>query len=348
MRIVEVHCSIELCGITKALLSTPQMQRLRQLKQLGTSFVTYIGTTHTRFEHSLGVMHLAEQLLLAISKRQPKLGITQKDIACVKIAGLLHDIGHGPYSHVYDGIFLGQLRQAEEKGEWLGHEFQPSDLHDTEHTRMDGWAHEDASLMMVDAMLKHLGLEIDESNLDAPLRQIGDGIDAKRFGIWDRTMERGCERSDDSDDESDCDEGDFEEDEEPLPIELVLTSRDWIFIKECIVGGPLPPKGVSIKKSNRLIQQSELLGRPDPLKEFLYDVVSNRHSGLDMDKADYLARDTLKAHGSNCIKDLLPKLIEKALVAWGDCNDPSSCFRCRNNSGRKPSPGARPEQHLMM
>ena len=69
-------------------MSTPQVQRLRQLKQLGTSDFTYINTTHTRFEHSLGVCHLAGELLTKIDKRQPQLGITPKDIACVKIAGL--------------------------------------------------------------------------------------------------------------------------------------------------------------------------------------------------------------------------------------------------------------------
>ena len=97
---------------------------------------------HTRFEHSLGVMHLSEQLLLGIRGRQPQLGITDKDIICVKIAGLLHDIGHGPFSHVYDGIFRKQLKQAEEKGEWLGHKFDTSIYKDLPEV-MDGWAHEE-------------------------------------------------------------------------------------------------------------------------------------------------------------------------------------------------------------
>lgn len=72
------------------------MQRLRGLKQLGVSEMTYIPTTHSRFEHSLGVAALAENILREIKKKQPRLQITEKDIICVKIAGLLHDIGHGP------------------------------------------------------------------------------------------------------------------------------------------------------------------------------------------------------------------------------------------------------------
>ncbi len=77
----------------KCIIDTPHMQRLRGLKQLGISEMTYMSTTHTRFEHSLGVAHLAQAVLLKIAEKQPKLNITEKDIVCVKLAGLLHDIG---------------------------------------------------------------------------------------------------------------------------------------------------------------------------------------------------------------------------------------------------------------
>jgi deoxynucleoside triphosphate triphosphohydrolase SAMHD1 len=60
--------------------------------------------------------------------------------------------------------------------------------------------------------------------------------------------------------------------------EAILTSRDFIFIKECILGGPLPG-------------EKEFIGRPDRSQEWLYDIVSNRRSGLDVDKLDYFARD---------------------------------------------------------
>lgn len=50
--------------------------------------------------------HLADQVATMISLHQPHLGITIEDIRCVKIAGLCHDLGHGPYSHVYDGVFI--------------------------------------------------------------------------------------------------------------------------------------------------------------------------------------------------------------------------------------------------
>lgn len=312
-----VHGSIELCPLTKALIDTRHVQRLRELKQLGAADLTYINATHTRFEHSLGVMYLSEQILLSIIKKQPKLNVTPKDVLCVKIAGLLHDLGHGPYSHVYDGLFRTQLMQSKKRKTLVGDDDLSNDK------IMDGWAHEDASLMMIDSMLADLGLKIDESNLDEPLRQIGDGIDARRFGLKADVSEVAFD--DDSDKDGESDSGDYD-DESPLPMNKVLTSRDWIFIKECIVGGPLPPIGMSIAKfkASAECRHDDFIGRPQYLndtclyKEFLYDVVSNRHSGLDVDKMDYLARDTLKAHGSNCVADLLPKLIEKAFVAYGE------------------------------
>ena len=94
----DLHRSIELCPVSKELMSCPHVQRMKSLKQLGTSNNTYMSTNHTRFEHSLGVAWLAEQTLVHLQKQQPRLGITRKDILCVNLAGLLHDLGHGPFS----------------------------------------------------------------------------------------------------------------------------------------------------------------------------------------------------------------------------------------------------------
>lgn len=297
------------------------MQRLRGLKQLGVSEMTYVPTTHCRFEHSLGVAHLAKKVLLAIAKKQPRLEITEKDIVCVKLAGLLHDIGHGPFSHVYDGQFRTQLRRAEKEGVWLGQKIDKEMYDSIPVKSVEGWEHEDGSLMMIDALLCYLGLEIDEENLDLPLKQVGDGINAQCFGIYDFALSQ--------EKEGRCYDGTT-----PLPDHLVLTSRDWIFIKECIVGGPLPPKGLSVdaaKKSTGLLQS--YIGRPNPHKEFLYDVVSNRHSGLDVDKIDYLARDERRAFGTAGQID--PQFIENAYVAWGECPRPEKCFRCKHYINRK-------------
>ena len=271
------------------------MQRLRGLKQLGVSEMTYIPTTHSRFEHSLGVAALAENILREIKKKQPRLQITEKDIICVKIAGLLHDIGHGPYSHIYDGQFRKELKKAEAQGQWLGQNFNDKTYQGLPQV-MEGWEHEDGSLMMIDGLLEYLGMEIDERNLDAPLRQTGDGIRAECFGICNVSNEN--------------DSGDYADGSSLLPLQRVLTSRDLIFIKECIVGGPLPPKGQSLDAAKKSKEPQQLVGRPDIFKEFLYDVVSNRHSGLDVDKIDYLARDDRRAFGSSGQID--PMFIENA------------------------------------
>jgi hypothetical protein len=131
-----------------------------------------------------------------------------------------------------------------------------------------------------------------------------------------------------------------------------LTSRDWIFIKECILGGPLPKKGLSIKdsddlltkklKSNESIEDGDydyyedtsvemtdsyVVGRPDPHKEWLYTIVANRFSGFDVDKLDYYARDARRAY-SNAGGIVDPMFIENAVVAWGSCERPSHCLRC--------------------
>jgi len=87
-----VHDYIEVTGVARALLDTPPVQRLRRVSQLGTVVLVYPSANHTRFEHSLGVYHLADRALdhLAVEGQQAER---------VRAAALLHDVGHAPYSH---------------------------------------------------------------------------------------------------------------------------------------------------------------------------------------------------------------------------------------------------------
>lgn len=57
---------------------------------------------------SIGVAFLARLMATHLQKNQPELGITDRDVECVEIAGLCHDLGHGPWSHVWDGLFIPQ------------------------------------------------------------------------------------------------------------------------------------------------------------------------------------------------------------------------------------------------
>ncbi|HPS88743.1 MAG TPA: HD domain-containing protein [Methanosarcina vacuolata] len=93
-----VHGYIELDDLVQDLLSTPQMQRLRRIKQLGFSNLVYPGANHSRFEHSLGTMHLASTLTRGLNS------IEEDKKTEIKAAALLHDIGHGPFSHVTENV----------------------------------------------------------------------------------------------------------------------------------------------------------------------------------------------------------------------------------------------------
>ncbi|XP_025116187.1 deoxynucleoside triphosphate triphosphohydrolase SAMHD1-like [Pomacea canaliculata] len=109
-----VHGHIELHPLCIAIIDTPQFQRLRYLKQLGTCDFVYPAAVHTRFEHSIGVYHLAGMLIKSLQERQEELNITEKDVLCVQIAGLCHDLGHGPFSHMFDSVFIPSVTNTRE------------------------------------------------------------------------------------------------------------------------------------------------------------------------------------------------------------------------------------------
>jgi hypothetical protein len=92
-----VHDHIEVDGVAAALLDTPPVQRLRRVSQLGTVKLVYPSANHTRFEHSLGVYHLADRAL-------GHLGVEGRAAERVRAAALLHDVGHGPFSHNVEAV----------------------------------------------------------------------------------------------------------------------------------------------------------------------------------------------------------------------------------------------------
>ncbi|KAI0982752.1 hypothetical protein GJ496_006987 [Pomphorhynchus laevis] len=99
-----VHGHIELPYLIVQIIDTPQFQRLRNIRQLGTTNFVYHAASHSRFEHSLGVCYLAGELINLLMLKQPELGITEADSLCVQIAGLCHDLGHGPFSHSFESF----------------------------------------------------------------------------------------------------------------------------------------------------------------------------------------------------------------------------------------------------
>ena len=92
-----IHGNLPINEFEVNILDYPQIQRLRRIKQLGFISLIYPGANHSRFEHSIGTMHLA-------SKLADNLDLSDYDKDLVRISGLLHDAGHGPFSHVSEAV----------------------------------------------------------------------------------------------------------------------------------------------------------------------------------------------------------------------------------------------------
>ena len=105
-------------------LQHPYVQRLNRIRQLGLSYLVYPGAMHSRFGHSIGAMHLMHEAILSL--RLKGVEITEDEETSAMIAILLHDIGHGPFSHVL------------------------------EHTIVEGVTHEDISLLMMERINEDL------------------------------------------------------------------------------------------------------------------------------------------------------------------------------------------------
>ena len=96
-----IHDFVRVNGNELKIIDTPIFQRLRRIRQLSGAHLIYPGAQHTRFEHSLGVMHIASMAGHALNEK----GIVSSDnIQNLRFAGLLHDIGHGPFSHLFEEL----------------------------------------------------------------------------------------------------------------------------------------------------------------------------------------------------------------------------------------------------
>jgi len=96
--------NIPLDDLAMRLVDTSAFQRLRYVRQLGLAFLVYPGATHTRFEHALGTHHLARRALALLDERGTLRGIPREACDLVRVAALLHDIGHYPFSHALEEI----------------------------------------------------------------------------------------------------------------------------------------------------------------------------------------------------------------------------------------------------
>ncbi|KAI4339545.1 hypothetical protein MLD38_024477 [Melastoma candidum] len=133
-----VHGNIYLDPLSLKFIDTEHFQRLRELKQLGVTHMVYPGAVHSRFEHSLGVYWLAGEAVQKIKQFEGlELGIDHFDVQTVKIAGLLHDVGHGPFSHLFEREFLPLVQTGPK------------------------WSHEEMSVRIIDNIVDEHNIDID-------------------------------------------------------------------------------------------------------------------------------------------------------------------------------------------
>ena len=108
-----IHDFIRVYEHEISIIDKPIFQRLRRIRQLSGAHLTYPAAQHTRFEHSLGVMHIASLAGHALNEK----GIFKSDdIEILRLAGLLHDIGHGPFSHLFEEIIQEKKFSHEDYG----------------------------------------------------------------------------------------------------------------------------------------------------------------------------------------------------------------------------------------
>jgi hypothetical protein len=167
-----IYGFISINDFEKEIIDSPVFQRLRRIQTLGLTSMAYPGAVHTRFEHSLGVMHLAglmydaitapdrNQKILRYKLRHNKKRI-EEDKQLVRIAALLHDVGHGPFSHVAEEVMPYKKDQ------------------DTSSKKKKRFTHEDYTVAVINGPLKET-IEDSQSNKFA--------IDAKQIA---EVFERG-------------------------------------------------------------------------------------------------------------------------------------------------------------
>ena len=94
-----VHGDIEVSSLEVELMDTPEFQRLRGIKQLGTAYLVFPSAVHTRFEHSLGTSWMAHRILQSVRRTE---SVSQDEERLIRVAALLHDLTHIPFGHTLE------------------------------------------------------------------------------------------------------------------------------------------------------------------------------------------------------------------------------------------------------
>ena len=134
-----VHGFVKLTGAEWEIVDCPTFQRLRDIRQLPVAYMVYPGANHTRFEHSLGCVHVSSQMLDLLEERQGRKGrptfkdafgadkeAVERGRRILRLAALLHDVGHTPFSHAGESLLPSE--QFEGKQRRLNHEHMTARL----------------------------------------------------------------------------------------------------------------------------------------------------------------------------------------------------------------------------
>ena len=106
-----VHGYIKITDVERELIDSPFLQRLRRIHQLAGAYLVYPGAVHTRFEHVVGAMHVAGEIADSLSRRAD---VSADQIQEVRLGALLHDVGHGPFSHMYEEVLADKTETTHE------------------------------------------------------------------------------------------------------------------------------------------------------------------------------------------------------------------------------------------
>ena len=106
-----VHGYIKMTDLERQLVDSPFVQRLRRIHQLAGAYMVYPGATHTRFEHVIGAMHVAGRIAESLAGASELDGSMVQE---VRVAALLHDVGHGPFSHMYEEVLSERGKTSHE------------------------------------------------------------------------------------------------------------------------------------------------------------------------------------------------------------------------------------------
>lgn len=131
-----IRRNIKMDDIAECIIRTPEFQRLHKIRQTGLAFTVFPSATHSRFVHSVGVYHLLKRVMEHLVLCHGTDVVTPKYQKLIPLAGLCHDLGHGPFSHLFETLFVHR-----------------------------GWCHEEQSVRMVRRMVTLYNVPLTEDDL---------------------------------------------------------------------------------------------------------------------------------------------------------------------------------------